>query len=82
VVSRIEKLVTRFQAIPSDFTWDELVRLLKSFGYRESKGTGSRRKFRGEGLPAINLHAPHPDKIVKQYVLRQVKESLEHEGLL
>jgi hypothetical protein len=87
-MSGIEKLVARFKTIPSDFTWHELVRLLKSFGYEEKigyeekKGAGSRRKFRGENLPAINLHEPHPGKIVKRYALRQVKAMLESEGLL
>jgi len=81
-MSGIEKLVERFKTVPSDFTWLELVRLLKSFGYEEKKGAGSRRKFRGENLPAINLHQPHPGKIVKQYALRQVKATLESEGLL
>ncbi len=79
---RLEKLIERFKSCPSDFTWDELVRLLKHLGYVEKKGAGSRRKFRGEGLPAINLHEPHPKKIVKQYALRQVREALESEGLL
>jgi len=41
-----------------------------------------RRKFRGEGLPAINLHAPHPGRVVKLYAVRQVVEFLIKEGLL
>ncbi|MFZ1992214.1 MAG: type II toxin-antitoxin system HicA family toxin [Alphaproteobacteria bacterium] len=78
----IEKLIERFKTCPADFTWDELVRLLESFGYWEEKGKGSRRKFKGQGLPTINLHEPHPAKIVKRYALRYVREALEGAGLL
>ena len=81
-MSGIEKLIERFKACPSDFKWDELVRLLKHLGYEENRGAGSRRKFRGENLPAINLHEPHPKTVVKQYALRQVRETLEREGML
>ena len=81
-MAAIEKLIERFKTCPLDFTWDELVRLLKHFGYEEKKGGGSRRKFRGENLPTVNLHQPHPGKIVKQYALKQVKDMLENEGLL
>jgi hypothetical protein len=59
-----------------------LVRLLRSLGYEEKKGAGSRRKFRGARLPSIDLHEPHPGRVVKQYALRQVREMLEKEGLL
>jgi len=81
-MSKADKLVERFKEIPADFTWDELTKLLRSLGYEEKKGKGSRRKFRGEGLPSINLHEPHPENTVKKYALRQVLETLESEGLL
>lgn len=81
-MAAIGKLVQRFKQRPADFTWDELVRLLAHFGYREHKGKGSRRKFKGDGLPTLNLHEPHPAKIVKHYVLREISQTLEGEGLL
>jgi hypothetical protein len=81
-MAAIDKLIARFVSIPADFTWDELTRLLTHFGYAEHKGKGSRRRFKGERLPAIHLHEPHPGRIVKQYALRHVKEILENEGLL
>lgn len=77
-----EKLRERFKAVPADFTWDELKRLLAQFGYAEQKGKGSRRKFKADGLPTVILHEPHPGRIVKQYALRYVKEMLENEGLI
>jgi len=44
-MARQDKLLARFRRHPADFTWDELMRLLRSFGYEvESKGrtSGSR----------------------------------------
>jgi len=81
-MGKAEKLVERFKQTPADFTWDELSALLRSFGYEEKKGKGSRRKFRADDLPTLNLHEPHPEKIVKRYALRQVRETLENEGLI
>ncbi len=68
-----------------DFTWKELTGLLKHLGYQEwkkSKTGGSRRRFVHETTPSVNLHKPHPDNIVKGYVIRELIEFLEHEGLL
>lgn len=81
-MAAIDKLIERFKQRPADFTWDELVRLLKHLGYAEQKGKGSRRKFKREGFPTLSLHEPHPAKIVKHYVLSEVGEVLENEGLL
>ncbi|MGA2185675.1 MAG: hypothetical protein ABSH47_21870 [Bryobacteraceae bacterium] len=34
-MSQHEKPLERFRGRPSDFTWDELTRLLAGFGYKE-----------------------------------------------
>lgn len=81
-MARKDKLLERFKSKPSDFTWLELVRMLQGFGYEERDGRGSRKKFVAEGLPTIYLHEPHPRNIVKQYVLKQVAETLRNEGLI
>lgn len=84
-MSSKEKLIARFLLLPSDFTFDELERLLKSLGYTKSnkgKTSGSRVVFKdAEGHP-IMLHKPHPGNIVKQYALRQVLEELQSKGHL
>ncbi len=80
-----EKLLARFISIPSDFTWNELKRLLESLGYEEnSKGktSGSRVIFKGKDLKPIMLHKPHPGNIVKKYALRQILENLKNDGIL
>ena len=81
-MGRQEKLRERFLSRPSDFTWDELVRLLSGFGYSEHKKKGSRRVFKGGNLPKINLHEPHPSNIVKQCYLDDVRETLENENMI
>ncbi len=84
-MARRDKLLARFLRLPTDFTWDELIRLLSDFEYTpDAKGkmSGSRVRFTRSGYPPINLHKPHPGNIVKRYQLRQVCEFLRAEGLL
>lgn len=79
-MSKIEKLIERFKTVPKNFTWEELVKVLKYYGYHElskkGKTGGSRRKFVNENNDIINLHKPHPQNIVKQYAIRQVLEKI------
>ena len=80
-----EKLIERFKQLSSDFTFDEMERLLSFFGYVKSnkgKTSGSRVIYKnGAGRP-IMLHKPYPGNIVKAYALRQVFEELKEAGLL
>jgi hypothetical protein len=47
------------------------------------KGNGSRRKFiHNETLDIINLHEPHPQKVLKPYALKQVVEKLKANDLM
>ncbi len=84
-MSSKEKLIVRFKSVPSDFTFDELERLLAILGYtisNKGKTSGSRVIFKdAEGHP-IMLHKPHPGNIVKVYALRQVLEELQNRGLI
>ena len=80
-----QKLIDRFQQRPRDFTWNELVRLLRGFGYRQAKPGrtgGSRRRFVLPPYPTIILHQPHPGNTLKMSQVDQVKDILEKEGLL
>jgi len=81
-MGRQEKLKERFLTRPSDFTWSELVRLLKGYGYTLQRNKGSRRVFKGDGLPRIYLHEPHPSKVIKQCYLDDVREVLENGDLI
>lgn len=84
-MSRRSKLIDRFLKVPKDLTWDELVKILSSFGYEEmtkGKTAGSRRKFVNADGDLILLHKPHPANIVKTYATRQVIEHLRTKGLI
>lgn len=85
-MSKKEKLIQRFLSEPNALTYDELVKTLQCFGYSEDKigkTSGSAVRFtRKESDIPIRFHKPHPQKNVKKYILRYIKETLESEGLL
>lgn len=85
-MSKRQKLIERFLVISNDFTYDELVQVLKLFGYMEDKSgktSGSAVRFiRENSFSQIRFHKPHPQKIIKRYILQYIKETLESEGLL
>jgi hypothetical protein len=84
-MAKIEKLIERLVSSPSDFTWEELEKVLSHFGYTEvkkGKTGGSRRKFCDKNKNIINLHKPHPGNILKHYQIKQVIVSLKEKGLL
>ncbi len=67
----------------SDFTWQELVTLLKFLGFEEVQGSGSRVKF-DDGIAEhmINLHRPHPGNSLKRYAIKQIITKLSEVDLL
>ena len=85
-MSKEEKLLERFMSRPKDFTYNELRRLLKTFGYIESaqgKTSGSRVAFiETESKHIIRLHKPHPGNELKLYQLDQIRDELSGRGLI
>ena len=80
-----EKLRERFLKMPSDFTFDEMQRLLESYGYEKGdkgKTSGSRIIFKNGDKRPIMLHKPHPGNIVKSYAIKQVYNDLKKAGLI
>ena len=80
-----EKLRNRFLKMPSDFTFDEMQRLLEGYGYEKSnkgKTSGSRLIFKNGDKRPIMLHKPHPGNIVKEYAMKQVLEDLKEAGFI
>ena len=80
-MTKAEKLLKKFLSKPKDLTYDELVQVLKYFGYSELT-TGSAKKFKNENNDLINFHKPHPGNIIKSYVINQIIEKLERNGLI
>lgn len=85
-MSKKEKLLQRFLNQPKDFTFDELISLLGYFGFtsnNKGKTSGSRIEFENIELGLKYLaHKPHPEKVIKAYVIKQVKEFLTENKLL
>lgn len=83
-MSTIDKLKERFKSIPSDFTFEELVRLLNHYGYvveNKGKTSGSRIVFTNKGDKII-MHKPHPGNVVKKAVIRAIYNSLSTNKLI
>jgi predicted RNA binding protein YcfA (HicA-like mRNA interferase family) len=82
-MSKQGKLLTKLLNRDSTFTWQELTALLRSLGYRQIEGQGSRVKFdNGNPQALINLHRPHPGNELKAYARRQIIENLKSGGLI
>ena len=84
-MAKIEKLIERLRTYPSDFTWEELLKVLVLFGYEElktGKTGGSRRKFiESFTKHIISLHKPHPTNILKAYQIKDIIESLKQRNI-
>ena len=83
-MSTKDKLIERFKRQPKDFTWNELVRLFGILGFSEDnkgKTSGSRTVFVKES-DEIEIHKPHPSKIIKGYVMKNVLNFLKNKDLI
>jgi predicted RNA binding protein YcfA (HicA-like mRNA interferase family) len=78
-----DKLIEKLLSKPKDFSYDEMETLLKYFGYNLKQGNGSGVKFiKEDSNEVINFHKPHPNGVLKSYVLEQVIEKLRKDGLI
>ena len=80
-----EKLIERFRSLPTDFTFDEMEKLLGYFGYERSnkgKTSGSRVIFKNQLGRPIMIHKPHPGNIIKGYAMKQVYNDLQEAGFI
>ena len=80
------KLIEKLKSSPRSFTFDDAETLLGFFSYyRNNKGktSGSRVSFSSsEHQAKILLHKPHPQKELREYQVKQLRQLLEEEGLL
>ncbi len=80
-----EKLIQRLKSNPRDFTFDDAAALLAYFQYglrNKGRTSGSRVAFVREGSPPILLHKPHGHKELLPYQVKQLRDTLEQEGLI
>lgn len=85
-MSTLEKLKSRVERLPKDFTYAEARTLLKALGFEEitkGKTSGSRVRFyRKNDGAVIDLHKPHPKPEMKGYAVEQLVERLKEYGEL
>lgn len=85
-MTKKDKLIDRFLSQPKDFTFDETVRLLCGFGYSvHNKGatSGSRIRFKNEeNGQYIDIHKPHPDSIMKGWMMKTIYQHLKENKLI
>ena len=79
-----DKLINRFKTIPNNFTWDEYCRLFTTLGFilkNKGKTSGSRVIFVKGNLKQL-AHKPHPERFMKEYVLKQTLKFLTDNNLI
>lgn len=79
-MSKKDKLLKKFLEVPpkKDLTFEELETLLLSCGYKKLEGKGSAVKFYHQTKDhLINLHKPHPNNILKVYLIKQIQGKLK-----
>lgn len=85
-MSKKEKLIRRLLTVPKDFTFDELVTLMKHLGFKIStkgKTSGSRIGFWSAEYKHIHkLHKPHGGKVLKEYQIKDLIYELKKVGIL
>ncbi|HER08498.1 MAG TPA: type II toxin-antitoxin system HicA family toxin [Bacteroides sp.] len=82
-MTKQEKLLNRFISRPRDFTYNELIRLLRALGYEELQGSGSRVVFRNKDAKHnIKLHKPHPGNVLKRYQIDLIIHELKIKKLI
>ncbi len=85
-MSSHEKLLQRFLKLPKDFSWEEVNKLLKKYGYvpyNKGKTSGSRVVFENKvSTISLDLHKPHPKNVLKPYQMKDVLEFLRRIGVV
>ena len=83
-MANVVKLYEQLVNSRNNFTWQKVRNLLKSMGYKEIQGDGSKVKFVNKDLvpKIIMLHKPHPHKEIGHGCAKYLIEALENACLL
>ena len=79
-MTKRDKLIEKFLTKPfkKDLTFDELEKLFSILGYNKKEGRGSRVRFTNvETGDVFNMHKPHPENLLKSYVVKEVYDKLK-----
>ena len=68
------------QPIRRNIVWNDVVSLIKSLGGTVTQGDGSRVRFDLNDI-SLNIHSPHPQKELKRYQVKAVREFLINAGV-
>ena len=82
-MARWKVIEQKLKAYGKDITFSDATTLLEHYGYaQDNKGktSGSRVRFVMDGHADILLHRPHPQKELKEYVIKDLHSILEQEG--
>lgn len=84
-MSQIDKLIEKLIKTPAprDFSWAQLQKVMKHFGYKELEGNGSRKKFvHPETKHKVLLHKRHPDSTLIGAQIVDIIDALKSQGYL
>ena len=84
-MSKRQKRLERFLAIPKDFRWDELVTVMEDLGFDlDRSGGGSHGHFvlRTDPDKVIATYRPHPNGIMYSVQIKETVKKLKELGVL
>ena len=85
-VSRFENEIKRLKSKPKDYTYEEIKGLLNKLGffeYNKGKTSGSRVVFINKDKnKKIEFHRPHPNNLLKMYIINNILNDLEEWGMI
>lgn len=83
-MSKKDKRISRLCAIPppKDFSWAELVAVMKGAGFREYCDGGSHYTFEHTSGFSFVMSKTHPSGILKLYQVKDAKEALRTAGTI
>jgi hypothetical protein len=68
------------EPIRRNIVWDDVVGLIKGIGGTVIQGDGSRVRFDLNDI-SLNIHSPHPQKELKRYQVKAIRELLIKAGI-
>lgn len=68
------------EPIRRNILWNDVVSLILALDGKVLQGDGSRVRFDLNGV-SLNIHSPHPQKELKRYQVKAVREFLLNAGI-